>query len=351
MKLSKPLSYSNKKVFIGIDVHRHRYSVTCICEGDQVKSFSQKADDFILVETLRKTFPGAELFSAYEAGFSGFCLHRYLESSGVKNIVVNPSSIEISSNDRVKTDKRDSLKIATQLSVGRLKSILIPSIERERKRLLTRTRAQLVRERTRLKNMIRFRLHQFNLISIDRKTAMNLKYVKEILELDLAPELKQVLVSYKILLEALEEQISSLDAKLRTQAKEDELEALYRSAPGIGPIAARVLSNELGDMSQFRNEKALFSYTGLTPQEYSSGQHRRLGHISRQGNSHIRGILIECSWVAIKYDSRLREDFKQLSMRVGKKRAIVAIARKLIGRIRAAIRSNSPYKLNYKEAA
>ncbi|MBV8887744.1 MAG: IS110 family transposase [Chroococcidiopsidaceae cyanobacterium CP_BM_RX_35] len=70
----------------------------------------------------------------------------------------------------------------------------------------------------------------------------------------------------------------------------------------MGLLSARILANELGDMSQFKNERQLFSYTGLTPSEYSSGENMRKGHITRQGNSRVRGILIEIAWQAIGED-------------------------------------------------
>ena len=83
-------------------------------------------------------------------------------------------------------------------------------------------------------------------------------------------------------------------------------------------------------MRQFRNEKKLFSYTGLTPSEHSSGEHVRQGHISRQGRSILRKILVEASWTAITKDPSLREVYDRLSHRGGK-RAIVGVARRLVG--------------------
>ena len=96
-------------------------------------------------------------------------------------------------------------------------------------------------------------------------------------------------------------------------------------------------------MIQFKNERQLFSYTGLTPSEYSSGESIRRGHISRQGNSRVRAILVEIAWRAIKKDKALAKFFERLYPRTGKKRAIVAVARKLIGRIRAAFRQGQSY--------
>ena len=97
-------------------------------------------------------------------------------------------------------------------------------------------------------------------------------------------------------------------------------------------------------MSQFPNEKKLFSYTGLTPSEHSSGEHTRQGHITRQGRPVIRKIMIEATWVAIAKDRSLREMFDKLSVQ-GPKRAVVAVARKLIGRIRSCLNSGTLYKI------
>ena len=218
------ISYQGKLVFIGIDVHRRSYAVSCVCNGVLVKRWQMSANAEQLVGVLKKHYVGAVLVAAYEAGFSGYALYRYLESRGIKTLVVNPLSIEVSSRDRVKTDKRDSAKIATQM-----------------------------------------------------------------------------------------------DKEIKEQSQKDPLEPLYSTVSGIGKIAARVLSNELGDMKRFPNERALFSYTGLTPQEYSSGEKRRLGHISRQGNPRLRAILVECAWTALRQDPKLKSDFERISRRGGKK--------------------------------
>ncbi len=143
----------------------------------------------------------------------------------------------------------------------------------------------------------------------------------------------------------LRNKIKEVNKELQKQAKKDPLEEIYRSVPGIGPQAARVLSNELGDMAHFESEKKLFSYTGLTPSEHSSGQHIRQGGISKQGNTSVRRILILSSWVAVGIDKNLGEIYSKLAKRAGGKRAIVAIARRLIGRIRACLITGALYEL------
>ena len=147
--------------------------------------------------------------------------------------------------------------------------------------------------------------------------------------------------------QTLDEQIDKLEARLKQQAQVDPNEAVYRSAPGFGPVSSRVCSNELGNLKRFSNERKLFNYTGLTPSEYSSGEQIHRGRITKQGNRHLRGILIEAAWRAILKDPVLARYYEKLCVYTGAKRAIVAVARKLIGRIRAAFCKGELYQIDY----
>jgi transposase len=287
----------------------------------------------------------------YEAGFSGFRLHRELSTFGITNMVVHAASVEIAARERVKTDKRDSLKLAIQLDCGRLKGIRVPSETEEARRILHRTREQLIRKRSATMNRIRMRLYQFGIrVSKER---LSRRWVAEYLEgpRALRPEVVRGIQSLLRIWEALDKEIYLLNRELREQAKEDLLEATYRSVPGIGPISARILSTELGDMRQFSNERALFCFTGLTPGEHSSGERLRRGHISRQGSGRLRAVLVECAWAAVRKDPALKARFLALTPRLGKRRAIVAIARKLIGIVRSLFRKQQLYQPQVQLAA
>ena len=144
----------------------------------------------------------------------------------------------------------------------------------------------------------------------------------------------------------LDTKLNEVLKKLHEQAKTDPADIVYRSVPGIGPLSARILANELEDMKHFVNEKGLFSYTGLTPSEYSSGEHKRLGNISRQGKSLLRMILVQIAWRSIKQDQHLLEVFERISKSAGKKRAIVAVARKIIGCVRSCFRTGELWRSN-----
>ncbi len=339
-------SYVGKKVFVGIDVHKRTYSVVTVVEGVVVKKWRTVANPEKLAQQLTRYFPGASIETAYESGFSGFVLHRVLEKAGIHNIVVNPGSIEVAVHNRVKTDKRDALKIATLLEAGRLRGIRVPSPQQEQQRLLTRTRQQLVEERSAIKNKIRMKCHQMGLIDPEDSREMSHKLVGEILSRTPSTEFSLVIEAYWSVWKSIETQIKKIEQKLKEQAEIDPNETIYRSATGFGSLSARILSNELGDLSQFTNERQLFSYTGLTPSEFSSGDTVRKGHITRQGNKRVRYILNQAAWRAIKKDRDLKEFFERLTPRTGKKRAIVAVARKLIGRLRAAFKTGKPYQMN-----
>lgn len=344
---SKKISYKGKKVYLGIDVHKRTYMMTAICERAIVKRDTMSAQPWKVIRYLQRHFVGAEIHSVYEAGFCGFGLHRVLVAAGIHNIVVNPGSIEVAANAKVKTDRRDSKKQAEQLSRGMLKGIYIPTEEEELARVLSRTREQVVGQRVRVAAQIKSKLYYFGIIAFDDRRGVTESYLKELEGMQLPKELSYSLGLLIAQWRSLTLQLREIGEKLKEQAVEQaELEKIYRSVPGVGPVTSRVLSNELGDLSKrFANEGALFCYTGLTPSEHSSGDSIRKGHISRQGPARIRKFLTEIAWRAIKEDEALMIIFQRIAKTRGKKRAIVAVARKLIGRIRACFRQGCVYQM------
>jgi len=338
------LSYIGRIVYVGVDVHKETYTVTCVCNKQIVKTATVQAEPAGLAASLLRWFPGATLYSAYEAGFSAFVLHRALTTAGITNIVVNPASVAVAAHDKVKTDRRDAKKLAIDLADGRLRGIYVPTEEEELARLLPRTRAQIVEHRATIARQIKAKLHQFGLIAPSSRRMISNRYLREIAAWSLPPDLR---VSLTLLAEQWRfatRQLIEIRRLLREQAAaQAELEKVYRSVPGIGAVVARTLATELGDMTRFANERALFSYTGLTPSEYASGASVRRGHMSRQGSGRVRHLLIETAWRALPRDKVLQEIFDRIAATRGKKRAIVAIARRLTGRIRACFRQGTTY--------
>jgi transposase len=343
--------YKDKIVYTGIDVHKKTYTCVSICEGQVVKRDTMPAKPELLLRYLKNTFhEAASIHSAYEAGFSGFHLHRCLVANGINNSVIHPGSIEVASRDRVKTDKRDALKIATQLAAGRLHGIFVPSLEREEKRSVSRLRAALMRKRLRAAQQIKALLFTQGLIEIEDETVLCEQWLTqkldEVSNANFSDDFCFTINHYANQWRYLTQCVKDVEKKLSVQARQDDgLQRIYESVPGIGSIHARQLINELGDMKQFSSEKRLFSYTGLTPSEHSSGERIWQGHITRQGNPLLRHILVEAAWVAITEDPSLQEIMDRITRSSGKKRAIVAVARRLIARIRSCVLNGTLYEI------
>lgn len=243
MKNTPPTrSYDGEEVYFGIDVHKKTYVIVARVNQTIVKKWTTSAQPEALARQLLKYFAGGIIHSVYESGFSGFVLHRVLQQSGADSMVVHAAAVEVTVYNRVKTDKREAVKLAQQLEAGRLQGIRTPSEVQEQHCLLSRTREQLVQERTAIKQKIRMKAYQFGLIDPDKRREMSPRFVQELLH--------------------------------------------------CWPSEAFTMSvqthNELGDMSEFANERQLFSYTGLTPSEDSSGEQIHRGHITKQGNRHLR---------------------------------------------------------------
>lgn len=342
MKVQKR-DYSGKSVFVGIDVHKKKYVVAAVCDGTLVKKWSTPATAKALADQLRAYFSQASIKSVYEAGFSGFHLHRVLQDAGIENIVVHAASIEVESRNRVKTDKRDAQKMAELLSIGRLRGIQVPTLVQEERRSLTRGREQSVRRKQAIGNQLKMKLYYLGYEIHDDKRLCE-KFIKWAQELDLPDGHKFAVDELCEAWRAERQRIKRFEAQLTKQAVDDsDVDRIYKSAPGVGSVSSRILANELGNLRQFDNEKQLYSFTGLTPSEHSSGEFIRKGHISRQGAGRLRALLIQIAWRAIGKDQSLKLIYQEIAKRRGSKRAIVAVARKFIGRIRHCFIFQEPW--------
>jgi transposase len=183
-------SYAGECVYVGVDVHKETYTVPCVCHKQIVKTATVQAEPASLATSLRRWVPGATLASAYEAGFSAFVRHRALTTAGISHSVVNPASRAVAANHTVKTDRRDSQRLAVDLADGRRRGIYVPTEEEELARLLPRPRAQLVEHRATLARQIKATLHQFGLIAPSRRRLLSQRYVRAIESWTLPPALR-----------------------------------------------------------------------------------------------------------------------------------------------------------------
>ena len=155
---------------------------------------------------------------------------------------------------------------------------------------------------------------------------------------------QRLLEQYEFLSEQIKKQTKLLRELSQTALYRERVEIL-RSVPGIGLIAAMEVLVELQDVSRFRRAEQLAAYVGLTPSQYSSADKIRMGRITRVGKSGLRGTLVEASWMLINKDRAMRQRYDEIKARSGAKRAIVAIARMLLLRLRRILLDGRPYVL------
>jgi len=273
-----------------------------------------------------------------------------LRGDGVEVIVVPPSLIPIESGNRVKTDKRDSRKLARLLEGNLLKKVFVLTEEERMHRELLRTRQQLVSHRRDVARQIKSKLLFHGISSpFPSKYGWTQKYVQWLRGLPFpSPYLKESLEILVDLYEYLTRQLMKIHRKvveLSRTSKYSGRAKLLRTAPGVGLLTGMEVLVELQDMGRFRSSEEVASYLGLTPSEYSTGEYTRQGRITRCGDWRVRTALVESSWILITKDPGMRGVYLRLKRLKGSKKAIVAIARRLIIRLRSMLLKNMPYRM------
>ena len=155
---------------------------------------------------------------------------------------------------------------------------------------------------------------------------------------------------YEYLTQQVKELTEEVMKLARTEKYAHRVE-LLTSIPGIGVLSAIEMLVELQDVGRFKSADQLAAFIGVTPSQYSSGERVRMRSITHLGNHRVRTLLVESSWTAIRKDPSLHKVYESIKKRRGAKRAIIAISRKLIIRIRRILLDGKPYKINHSLAA
>lgn len=349
----KQLNFEGQNIYVGIDTHLKNWRITILSEELSHKTFSMNPKAEEIQKYLHRNFPGGNYFSAYEAGFCGYSVHRNLEKVGVKNIIVNPADIPTTDKERKqKEDSRDSRKIARSLRNGELEAIHIPSEETVELRGLVRYRKTVVKEISRNKTRIKSFLHLHGL-EIPEELAPASRYwssnfSKWLRTLRLTTSYGHtVLLSTLETVEHLRSTLLKITGQLRKIAKSDTYKQKVKSLnsiPGIGLIVSLTLISELEDIGRFKSLDKLCSYIGLVPTTSSSSDKERIGGITPRSNKPLRSILIESAWVAARRDPALMLAYNNLCKRMKPNKAIVRIAKKLLSRIRYVLKNETEYQ-------
>jgi transposase len=348
-QVTKKIDFQGKDLFIGLDVHKKSWSVTILVEGMEHRTFTQPPDPLVLYNYLQKMFPEGNFYSAYEAGFCGYSIHRHLNDLGIKNIVINAADIPSSQKDSLqKRDPVDSRKIARALEKGQLRAIHIFDRDKEELRSLNRTRFYLMRDLRRSKSRLKSFLQYYG-ISIPPMYDNNqwtLKFIDWLKQIQMRTASGQeaftnLICSY----EYHRAQMLTLSRQIRVRIKEydNELYSLLKTISGIGPLTSSALITELGDINRFPHIDHLSSFVGLIPRVKQSGETTFTGGITFRCNSYLRTLLIESSWQAIRQDPALMQYYHEHLINNKGQKVIIKVARKLLNRVRYVMKNRQPY--------
>ena len=298
-------------LFIGMDVHKDTIAVAYVAQdhGAEVTYLgtigTRQCD---IDQLIRKMQSKAQhLIFVYEAGPCGYWLSRYLMKKDYACWVVAPSLIPKKAGDRVKTDRRDAVQLARLARSGDLTAVYVPKVEDEAIRDLTRAREDALSD---LKDT-KFRLKAFLLRHDIRYTGQanwgsaHLRWLSEVV--CPTPAQQIVFQEYVRAVNEQAERLQRLEQELHDHVKiwrlQPVVEAL-QALRGVQFTVAITMVAEVGDLTRFDTPRELMKFLGLIPSEYSSGERRHQGSITKAGNTHARRALVEGAW-AYRYPAKV----------------------------------------------
>jgi transposase len=286
-------------IHLGMDTSKNTIVVAVLMPGEEIPVADRIFNDEEHIRRLIARFPDRGLLRAcYEAGPGGYDLYRLLTSMGVACDVVAPSLIPKGGSDKVKTDKRDSFRIARLHRAGELTAIRVPAPAEEAVRDLARVRSAVLSDRKRAQQRLTAMLMRHG--QIWRSTYWTAAHRAWIAAQSFdEPALATALAHYRATLDTRETELACIEAELAPWARRDPLAGpvarlgCYR---GIAELNGLTLAAEVVDWRRFACARAFMGFTGLVPAEYSSGQRTWRGHITKAGSGPVRTALIEAAW-------------------------------------------------------
>jgi transposase len=293
-------------LYLGLDVHKEQ-TVAAIADpsprgevrsGGAFKTCQPALEKFLRKLAKSHGIPLSRLCVCYEAGGCGFWMARRLRQLGVPCLVVAPSLIPTRIGDRVKTDKKDAVKLARLLRAGELTPVHLPDEVDETIRDLCRARTDAIddlrRSKTRLLGFLRRNGYHYQ--GKTHWTEAHKRYLRELR----LPYAAQVIVfeDYLQSIDELLERVTRLEKSMEDMLEEWERKPLVEALmalKGFQRVAAMVTVSEIGSFTRFEHPKRLMSYLGLVPGEHSSGSRQVRSGITKCGNPHCRWLLVECS--------------------------------------------------------
>ena len=330
---------------VGIDIHKTRCNA-CVKtpEGAILEEFTFQNNSQGLEELVTHLRAHSETQVTTEStGNLWTRIYDRLEQEQVRVVLTNPKKTRALTENKIKTDRIDARLLADLLRGNLLSPSYIPPREIRIQRSIIRERAHLVETRTILKNRIHTLLDKYDLHPpfTDLFGKHGLEWLRTV---QLQPGDQVILAVNLEQLISLTHCIDALTAHIALSAVDNPEVKLLMGFTGIDYYGAMLLLNEIGPIARFPSAKKLVGYAGLAPSTHQSGSVTIHGHITKEGNRHIRWILIEAAQHAARYDPQLKPFYERIAARRGRQRAIVAVAHKLLIYIYQVLSKQQPYR-------
>lgn len=333
------------KKFVGVDLHK-KLIVICVVDQDRRVLSTQR---FTNTETVRmaawfKSLGEFELVLEATASYEWFI--QLTEPLAQRVVLAHPRKLRIIAESTRKSDKVDARLLAEFLALDMIPPAHRPTPRQRAHRKLVRQRFYVQSRITSVKNRLRHLAAEYNADRDDLFTAGGLKYLRN-LPLDptdrfLVQRRLRELKLYREELKAINQQIATFARK--APVIEAQQRKLLESVPAVGPVTRETFLAEVAGAERFNSAKKLTGYVGLAPgQRESAGKRKDLG-ITHAGSPILRWVLHQAAWQLVRRSPRWKETFEKLAARRGKKKAITAIARRLLCVMHAVIRSGRPYE-------
>lgn len=304
--------------YVGLDVSKNKIAVAIAEEGRKEARYwgcILHTKDAVrkLIQQLLKT-EDVTLEVCYEAGPTGYVLYRWLLEMNISCVIVASSLIPKRAGDRVKTDKRDALRLAQLFRAGELTSVYVPTPEDEALRDLVRAREDAKEDLNRHKQRLGKFLLRNQLFdpkgskpwtSANEEWLDTLKFTNECQRLTFQ--------EYRHAIWETKERIKRYEKEMEQQAEiggQAPLIQALQTLRGVAMITSVTLGSEIMSIARFPNPSAFMSYCGLVPSETSSGDSRYQGRITKAGNAHIRRVLIESAW-SYRYQPAIKRKMRE----------------------------------------
>ena len=331
--------------FVGIDLHKKTISICVVDQErkivDRRRLFTAEPRRIVAFFEALGPFQGVvEATSNYE------WLFELLEPLADRMVLAHPRKLRIIAESTRKSDKLDAQILAEFLALDMIPEAFRPGPRQREHRVLVRHRHYIRRRLTSACNKIRRIVSAYNADRPDLFTRIGQAYLAAI---QVSPADRFVLDQLRMEWEQHAEQLVAVDKRLREFAQsapthEAEARGVLDTIPGVGPVTADVVISEVGDVRRFRSAKKVCAYAGLIPgSRESAGRSRQLG-ITKEGSKLLRWVLVEAAWQLVYRTRRWAAIFDGLAQRMGKKKAIVAIARRLLCVMVSMLRSGRAYQ-------